>query len=239
MISTRLRVAAAAALVLGAGPAAAGPMVLRASGPSAPSFKAGQRLADGIAVTLKTGDTLVVLDSRGTRSVAGPGSFRLDAASADAAPPASFTDLLTQKSERRARIGAVRGGTAEPVEPPHPPGIWAVDAAAGGTVCVLDPGQISLWRADGSKPVTLAVSQGPVRGDTPFAAGQLTAPWPAAVTVADGISYSIAGFAKPATLSIRLLTPQPASIEALAVALIASGCTGQVERMARLTAIGG
>jgi len=40
-------------------------------------------------VLLKTGDVLVVLDSRGTRSVAGPGSFRFDTAAADAAtaPP--------------------------------------------------------------------------------------------------------------------------------------------------------
>ena len=238
MISTKLRVATAAVMMLGAGAALAGPMVLRASGPSAPMFKAGQRLADGVAVALKTGDTLVVLDSRGTRSVAGPGSFRFDTASADAAPPTSFTDLLTQKSERRARIGAVRGGTAEPVEPPHPPGIWAIDTAAGGTVCILDAAQVSLWRADGTKPVTLAVSQGATKGDTPFAAGQLTAPWPASVSVTEGAPYTIAGFAKPVTVSVKLLQ-KPDSIEALATALIANGCTGQVERMARLTAVPG
>ena len=239
MIWNNLRTAAAAALLMGASAAIAGPMVLRASGPSAALFKAGQRLADGVAVTLKTGDTLVVLDGRGTRSVAGPGSFRFDTASADAAPPTNFAELLTQTRERRARIGAVRGGTAEPVEPPHPPGLWAVDVAAGGTVCILDATQVSLWRADAAKPLTLAVTQGNMHGDTPFAAGQPTAPWPAAMPVADGGAYILTGFAKPVTLTVRLLPVKPDSIEALAAALIAGGCSGQIERMARLTAVAG
>lgn len=87
MISTEWRVAAVAAALCSAATALAGPMVLRTSGPSAAQFKPGQRLADGQAVALKTGDVLVVLDQRGTRSVAGPGSFRFDTpAEAGSAP---------------------------------------------------------------------------------------------------------------------------------------------------------
>ncbi len=86
--------------------AMAGPLVVRAAGPSAAQFKPGQRLADA-PVTLKAGDSIVVLDANGTRSFSGPGTFSLTAASAEAQQVA-FSDLLVQKPARRARIGAVR-----------------------------------------------------------------------------------------------------------------------------------
>lgn len=238
MISIKWRAGLAVAALGWAAAAVAGPMVLRASGPSAAQFKAGTRVPDDRPVLLKTGDVLVVLDSRGTRSVAGPGSFRFDTAAADAASGPTFAELLTQKTERRARIGAVRGGTGEAVVP-RPPGLWAIDAAAGGSVCVLDAGQLSLWRADPAAAATLKVSRDGAAGETPFAPGQPTAAWPAGVAVVDGASYQITGLAKPATLQVHVLQPQPATLEALATALIANSCAGQVERMARLTAVPG
>jgi len=189
MISIKWRAGLAAAALGWAAAAVAEPMALRASGPSAAQFKAGTRVPDDRPVLLKTGDVLVVLDSRGTRSVAGPGSFRFDTAAADAATAPPFAELLTQKSERRARIGAVRSGSGE-VAAPRPPGLRAIDAAAG-------------------------------------------------VAVVDGASYQIAGLARPATLQVYVLQPQPATLEALATALIANACAGQVERMARLTAVPG
>src|SRR4051812_44909148 len=50
-------------------------LVLRADGPSAKSFPPGRRLPDNAALVLKASDQLVVLDSRGTRTIRGPGKF--------------------------------------------------------------------------------------------------------------------------------------------------------------------
>ena len=75
--------AAAAVAVLPA-PALAVPMVVRAVGPSAAIYKPGQKLSETATMVLKSGDTLTVLDAKGTRSFTGPGSFRFDQASATA-----------------------------------------------------------------------------------------------------------------------------------------------------------
>jgi hypothetical protein len=97
--------------LLAASAAVAGPLVVRAAGPSAASYKPGQRLPDA-PINLKAGDSIVVLDAKGTRSFSGPGTFSLAAPSA-VAQEVAFSDLLVQKPARRARIGAVRSAGQE------------------------------------------------------------------------------------------------------------------------------
>lgn len=236
MISINRHGAAVLALFgLAATAAAAGPLVVRANGPSAAAFKPGQRLPDGQPLLLRAGDAVTVLDSRGTRSLNGPGSFRFDQPAPVAAAPSLFKELLTQKTERRARIGAVRGTLEE--TPPAPPGIWALDAATGGTVCVLDPAQVSLWRAEPARAAKLTITRSDSQSATVvFAASQGSAPWPAALAPADGGQFRINGGGAPVTLIIKRISPPPASIDALGEALLAQGCSSQFERLARVTA---
>jgi hypothetical protein len=75
-------------------------IVVRSSGPSASSYPVGMALAGNQVITLKANDVVVLLDSRGSWTLRGPGRFRA-AASASA-----------MASSRRARFGAVRGGSA-------------------------------------------------------------------------------------------------------------------------------
>ncbi len=219
--------------------AAAGPLVVRANGPSAAAYRPGQRLPDGQPLVLRAGDAVTVLDSRGTRSLNGPGSFRFDQPLAAAAAPSVFRELLTQRTERRARIGAVRG-TVDDV-PASPPGVWALDVATAGTACVLDPAQVSLWRADPARAATLTITRlGDGRSATlTFAVAQGTAPWPAALTPGDGGQFRISGGAAPVSLTVRRIAPSPASVDALGEALLAKGCASQFERLARVTATAG
>jgi hypothetical protein len=227
MISIRL-----AALVMAATavPAAAGPLVVRAIGPSAAAFKPGQRLAD-VPLVLRAGDVLTVLDAKGTRNFTGPGTFSLAAASQAATEP-GFAALLVQKPERRARIGAVRGtgGDVKPV----PPGIWAVDAGQSGTVCALDPAQVSLWRADPAQAVTLSIRRASdgASASVAMAAGQATATLPAAVAGKPG-ALAISGIA-PVTITLKQVPAAP-DIEALGASFVAAGCMGQFERLASAT----
>jgi hypothetical protein len=229
MISIK-RMGLTAALMI-AVPALAGPLVVRAAGPSAVQFRPGQRLPD-TPVTLKAGDSIVVLDARGTRSFSGPGTFSLAAPSA-AAESVAFSDLLVQKPARRARIGAVRA-TGQDSGPPTPPGVWTLDIRTSDTVCTLDPGNIALWRADTSAAQTLAVTRDDGASATlVFPAGQATAAMPAAVAGKAG-AFTITGGKAPVTLTVKQVAAAT-DVEALGETLVAAGCESQFARLAANT----
>lgn len=226
MISIRSLAAIAAALA--ATSALAGPLVVRAAGPSAALFKPGQRLPDS-PITLKAGDSIVVLDAKGTRSFSGPGSFSLTAASAEAQQVA-FADLLVQKPARRARIGAVRA-VGQDQGPPSPPGVWALDIRQSDTVCVIDPANVALWRADTSGAQSFTISR--EDGSTAtlgFGPAQALAPLPAAVAGKLG-ALKISGGKTPVTLTLKQVAA-PANVEALGAALVEAGCQSQFQRLA-------
>lgn len=230
MISTKPIAAlmmALAASIVSTG-AMAGPLVVRAAGPSAAQFKPGQRLADA-PVTLKTGDSIVVLDAKGTRSFSGPGTFSLTAASAEAAQVA-FSDLLVQKPARRARIGAVRSA-GQDQGPPTPPGVWALDTRQSDTVCAIDPANVTLWRAETSAAQTYAITRDDgVAASLTFGPGQALANLPAEVSGKVG-ALKISGGKTPVTLNLKQVAA-PTDVEALGMALVEAGCQSQFQRLA-------
>lgn len=232
-----LRTLAVLAVLAVSAPVVAGPIVVRASGPTAVSYKPGQKLADTATLVLKAGDQVTVLDAKGTRSFTGPGTFRFDAPSASAATPAAFTEILTQKPERRARIGAVRGSAGEVTGPPVPPGVWAIDAGRSGTVCAIDPAKASLWRSDpmaaGTRTIT-RVADGKSEA-VPFAAGQAIVAWPASM-VGSG-QYRISGGAAPATITLKALPKAPAAVDELGAAFLDAGCQSQFDRLTNVTKV--
>ncbi len=230
MISTKPIAAlmmALAASIVSTG-AMAGPLVVRAAGPSAAQFKPGQRLADA-PVTLKAGDSIVVLDAKGTRSFSGPGTFSLTAASAEAAQVA-FSDLLVQKPARRARIGAVRSA-GQDQGPPTPPGVWALDTRQSDTVCAIDPASVTLWRAETSAAQTYAITRDDgVAASLTFGPGQALANLPAEVSGKVG-ALKISGGKTPVTLNLKQVAA-PTDVEALGMALVEAGCQSQFQRLA-------
>lgn len=198
-------------------------LIVRSTGPSAKSFPAGKRLSETARVTLKANDLVVVLNGQGTRDLRGPGTFTAGA-------PARRTASAAPATQRRARIGAVRGvGSGEL----RPPTIWHVDAAKSSTICVADPGNITLWRADASRPVMLNISRGqggPAR-QLAWQPGSSTLRWPADLPVTDGAEYRLswAGAALPTTLKFRTMSQRPAGLEDMASSLIANNCEAQME----------
>jgi hypothetical protein len=229
MISIKPIAALIAALT--ATTAIAGPLVVRAAGPSAAQFKPGQRLADA-PVTLRTGDSIVVLDAKGTRSFSGPGTFSLTAASAEAAQVA-FSDLLVQKPARRARIGAVRSA-GQDQGPPTPPGVWALDTRQSDTVCAIDTANIALWRADTTAAQTYSITrEDGVTASLTFGPGQALANLPAEVAGKVG-ALKISGGTAPVTLNVKQVAA-PADVEALGTTLVEAGCQSQFQRLAMNT----
>ncbi|WP_353217449.1 hypothetical protein [Sandarakinorhabdus sp.] len=209
----------------------AGPLVVRAAGPSAGTFKPGQRLPDAPLI-LKVGDSIVVLDTKGTRSFSGPGTFSLTSASA-VAQEVAFSDLLVQKPARRARIGAVRAG-GQDQGPPTPPGVWALDTRTSDTVCALDPANVALWRADTTAAQTLMINRDDgAAASAVFGPGQAVTSLPAAVAGKPG-TLRITGGNATVTLTMKQL-PAPSDVEALGAALAEAGCQSQLLRLAANT----
>ncbi|MEA3028956.1 MAG: hypothetical protein QOG13_281 [Sphingomonadales bacterium] len=228
--------AVALGALLAAAPAAANVLVVRSAGPSAGAYPVGRSLPDNAQITLRAGDTLVVLGSAGTRSFRGPGTFSPGAAARAAARTIASSD------GRRARIGAVRSAGIVP----RGPTIWHVDVTQSGTFCLASAGNVMLWRPDASTRTTLTIA-GP--GGRPrtvqWAAGRATLAWPAGAPVANGSTYSFgqSGVAVPTQITFRILASEPADLEGVAAALIANGCQDQldvlVESQPDLSAPGG
>lgn len=230
MFSNSVRLAAAAlACSLGvAGAASAQTIVVSASGPSARSYPAGKSLAAGSRIVLAAGDTLTVLDSRGTRVLRGPVTTSA-AASATTANP-SFAALVATQNRRRARTGAIRGAG----EAAKPSNLWYVNVASEGTVCVTDPAAVGLWRPDMEQAETLTIApaaggSAPTSSSAPFLVGQNVTTWPASLPIAEGASYVISGggLAKPTHVRFALLPAAPADPAGTYAALDAKGCDAQ------------
>ena len=207
----------AASAALFASSASAAVLVVRSSGPSAAAYPAGKALPDSHVLKLKATDTIVLLDSRGTRTLNGPGNFSVSAAAAPAA-----TGRVAGNSARRVRLGAVRGAGTRSV--------WQADLGRSGNVCIANPGELTLYRSEASGPadVTLTDSDGK-SAKVHFEANQWEASWPSELQVASGKRVSVSGLAQPTTLTLRQLSPVPSGLEGMAQSLIRADCQAQLD----------
>ena len=220
--------------------ASAATLVVRSSGPSAKSYPAGKQLADSSKIALKAGDQVVILDSRGTRTLKGPGIFSPTLPSNQAS---DSRETFAQVSSRRARPGATRG--VQPAAPAattgRSPNIWFVDAERSATVCVADPSAVTLWRPEGGPMTTATLTQvGSNKAETvQWLQGQSKRPWPASLPVTDGAQYRIAweGQPTPTELRFALLGPTTSGLEDMASKLITRGCTAQLDLLIETVAI--
>jgi len=215
----RLLLIAASAALLASTSAAAAVLVVRSSGPSAAAYPPGKALPDNHMLKLKATDTVVLLDSRGTRTLSGPGNFSVLAS----ASAASASGTAAGTSARRVRLGAVRGtgGTRS---------VWQADLTRTGNVCIANPSELTLYRGDaaGAADVTLTDSDGK-SAKVHFDANQREASWPADIQVKTGKRIDVAGLAQPATLTLRQLTPIPSGLEGMAQSLIRADCQAQLD----------
>ena len=211
-------IAASAAAIISSASAAAAVLVVRSSGPSAGAYPPGKALPDDHVLKLKASDTVILLDSRGTRTVQGPGNFSV---AANAAPSAAVRTAGT--SARRVRLGAVRGSATRSV--------WQADLERSGNVCVANPADLGLWRADssGEANVTLTDASSGNKAEVKFAAGQSIAPWPSALPATSGTKVNVTGLTAPTTLTLRVLTPIPTGLEGMAQSLIRANCEAQLD----------
>lgn len=214
----RMLLAIAGAALLASTSAAAAVLVVRSSGPSAAAYPPGKALPDTHMLKLKPSDLVVLLDSRGTRTLRGPGNFSVLAS----ATPTAGASNTAGTSARRVRLGAVRGAGTRSV--------WQADLSRSGNVCVANPSELTLYRADATSAadVTLVDSSGK-KADVHFDANQWDAAWPASLPVTSGSKISVSGLAEPATLTLRILSPVPSGLEGMAQSLIRADCQAQLD----------
>jgi hypothetical protein len=224
--------AAAAALVLAVPGIAQAAIVVASSGPSASAYPVGRKLPDNASITLRAGDTITILDSRGTRVLRGDGTFAIAPGAAAPNTGSTFAALTMQRAASRVRTGAVRSGTSS--LPPGNPNLWFVDLSKSGRRCVVKGQPVRLWRLATDKAAAYKIaSTGSAKpGFTAsFPAGAMVAAWnAAALPIGDGGTYTVSLTGEPvAKLEFALLPSQPADPEALATALVEKGCTAQLD----------
>ncbi|HEV2044786.1 MAG TPA: hypothetical protein VGR05_08920 [Sphingomicrobium sp.] len=214
------------ALAMPAVAAEAAVLVVRSSGPSAKAFPAGRALPESQTITLRGNDVVILLDSRGTRTLRGPGTYSTSASSGSST--SATAALSGQSNARRSRVGAVRGA---PTGATSGRNVWQADIGRSGNVCIVNPADLGLYRADSSDARRVTVTEiGSNRAATvEFAAGQKNAPWPAAMPVAVGHKYQVKGGGAAVTLNALQIEPVPAGLEGLAQRLIRNDCQGQLD----------
>jgi hypothetical protein len=214
------------AMAMGAVAAEAAVLVVRSSGPSSKAFPAGKAVPEAQVITLKSNDVVILLDSRGTRTLRGPGKFTATASASNAAT-SSLAALTGQNTNRRSRVGAVRrppsGATAGR-------NVWQADIGRSGNICIANPADLGLYRANAASAERVTVTDGAGKSATVrFSEGQKIASWPSDVTVAAGGRYQIKGAGEGTTVTARWISPVPAGLEGLAQSFIRNDCQAQLD----------
>lgn len=242
VISAGLAVAACALA-----PAAAwAGVVVSASGPSAGTFPVGKKIDDSEKIVLRAGDTLTVLDGKGTRVLRGAGTYSLDQ-QAGPARTGAFAALTERRSAARVSTGAVR---CEPDDKAcqeavgvSPTNLWYVDINRPGKTCLADTAGVRLWRGAPEGEASYSIrAPGGGSQTVAFSDGSISARWDQqALPIAAGTEYRITGEdgEEPGALSFVILPDAAAEPEALAQQLIANGCTRQLELLSSAMMIDG
>lgn len=230
-----VRCAAAIALMI-AGGAVAETIVVKSSGPSTKAYPPGKSIPDNSKVALKKGDSVTILDGRGTRVLKGPGVF---STTASTQTNSSIGALLRNTGTRQVRTGAVRGTGTESLRPPN---VWMIDSSKSGTVCVAGNESVSLWtppRELASSITLIRVSDGKAV-PLPLRPGQTVKAWPTVdLPITNGSQFRVSGdgMANPVNLRFATLGPDPQGLEGTAAALIKAGCDAQLDLLIETVAV--
>jgi hypothetical protein len=236
MFSDRLKARLGALAVAGAALAlplaAMAGVVVKSTGPSATRYPVGTKIDDDASITLKAGDVVTVLTSDGTRVIKGAGTFRVGDRPQVAAD--RFASLTRKRAATRVRTGAVRGEDDAPVSNPS---LWYVDVTRSGTICLYDLATVRLWRAgtQGTSTYRIADHDGTAQAEVTFDDTVTVAALdPARLPITENGHYMITAPDGSTTVHINfvLLAEDYEAPDALAEALIAKGCSVQLETLA-------
>ena len=217
MKTTQLLKIGVAALALGASTvSAATVLVVRAAGPSAKVYPPGKALPDSAKIQLKPGDSVMLLNTNGARTLRGPGTFAVG----------SSGEGIAATANRRARFSAMRSSDV-----PLNPSPWNLDITQSGKLCVADTGKLTLWRPQKEGAIKLTIKGGGSEQTLEWPAGTDTIAWPAALPVAGGAEYQLSqpDSGDTARVTFVTLASAPSDSVGAAQSLIANGCENQLD----------
>lgn len=230
----RLGLTAAAAImaVALAGTAAAQSLVVRSTGPSASQYPTGARLKANVRVTLVAGDRVILMQDGKTRTLSGPGTYSAGGTvQANQTMGSTVARMLSPGPQGRARGGFSRGDAPEE---PSAPNIWVLDYRESGTFCVANPATLLLWRPYMESDQLLKIEAKGKSETVAFVSGANYRKWPTeAIPLEYGIDYRLsgAGLSAPVTVRFAAMDAVPEAAEGAAEALMAKGCTPQLDRL--------
>ncbi len=231
------KLAAAVAATAFSSTAALAAIVVASSGPSARDYPVGRKLDDKGSITLRAGDTVTILDSKGTRVLRGAGTFRISQPG-EASRASTLNAITRQRASSRVRTGAVRNDGTGPVASPS---IWYVNIVTNGPQCVTSLDAIRFWRPDTKTAANYTVTdtRSGSRTALDFAAGDMLATWNLNKSAVSGDQFSIAApdGKRLGEMSFVLIPDVPRDPEAVAAALIEKGCSAQLNLLALSTMI--
>ena len=190
-------------------------LVVRASGPSAKIYPPGKALPDSAKVKLQPGDSVMLLNTSGSKMLRGPGTFAV-----------AGSDGLAAAGNRRARTSAMRSGDV-----PLNPDPWNLDVTQSGKLCVANPARLTLWRPQKDDAITLTIRGGGAEQTVQWPAGKDTMAWPSALPVTSGSEYQLSqpNGGDTARVTFVTLASAPGDPVATAQSLIANGCENQLD----------
>ena len=197
-------------------------LVVRASGPSAKIYPPGKALPDSAQLKLQPGDSVMLLNTNGAKTLRGPGTFAVATTGGGAAT-----------ANRRSRMSAMRSSDI-----PLNPSPWNLDITQSGKLCVANPAQLTLWRPQKEDSITLTIRGGGGEQTLEWAAGKDTIAWPSSLPVSSGAEYQLSqpGNGDTARVTFVTLDNAPTDTVRTAQSLIANGCENQLDVLVEASA---
>ncbi|HEU5482772.1 MAG TPA: hypothetical protein VFU80_06760 [Sphingomicrobium sp.] len=210
-----LKIGAAALALAVSSASVATVLVVRASGPSAKIYPPGKALPDTAKVKLQPGDSVMLLNTSGSKMLRGPGTFAV-----------AGSEGLAAAGNRRARMSAMRSGDI-----PLNPDPWNLDITQSGKLCVANPSKLTLWRPQKVDAIKLTIRGAGAEQTLDWAAGKDTMAWPASLPVTSGAEYQLSQPDGSDTARVTFVTiaSPPSDSVATAQSLIANGCENQLD----------
>ena len=208
--------AATAVALLASSASLATVLVVRAAGPSAKVYPPGKALPESAKIQLQPGDSVMLLNTNGARTLRGPGTFAV----------AASGEGLAEAANRRARFSAMRSS-----EVPLNPSPWNLDITQSGKLCVANPAKLTLWRPQKDDAIKLTIRGGGGEQTVDWPAGKDTMGWPASLPITSGAEYQLSQPDSGDTARVTFVTiaNPPADTVSTAQSLIANGCNNQLD----------
>jgi hypothetical protein len=209
-------IAATAVALVASSASLATVLVVRAAGPSAKVYPPGKALPESAKIQLQSGDSVMLLNTNGARTLRGPGTFAV----------AASGEGLAEAANRRARFSSMRNS-----EVPLNPSPWNLDITQSGKLCVANPTKLTLWRPQKDDAIKLTIRGGGGEQTIDWPAGTATMNWPASLPITSGAEYQLSqpDSGDMARVTFVTLANPPADSIGTAQSLIANGCDNQLD----------